>query len=137
MQQTSPYEVDVRSANNGTNAVAHEAGPRLPRLYEWADLEPYGYPGFRVKLWVNFPQRLANELNSGDLERAKVAVVQIVAEHNGWCDDEGTPFPPASDSTLWDAIPQHLANAVTRAMAATFGTLPNSPSPSSGRSAPG
>jgi hypothetical protein len=34
---------------------------------------------------------------------------KIVVEHNGWCDEEGVPSPPANTDAFWDAIPDELA----------------------------
>ena len=70
-------------------------GPRIPRRELWLDVPEY--PGFRAKMWANHPQRLARDLQSKDVERIASALSAIVLEHNGWCDEEGDPYPPAGE----------------------------------------
>ena len=90
-------------------------GPRLPRRESgWVTL-PDAYAGFQFRFWLNAPQRLWNDVESGDDKPAKAALSQIMLEHNGWADTDGTPFPPASDPAFWDLIPTELA-AVTLAV---------------------
>ena len=50
---------------------------------------------------------------AANTEKFQNALAQIFIEHNGWCDFDGEPLPPASDAkAFWEAIPQELANAV-------------------------
>lgn len=102
--------------------------PRIARRDNWVQL-PDEYAGFRFKLWVNAPQRLWNEVASGEQERAKLALAQIVSEHNGWVDFDGQPYPLASDPTLWDAVPTELAAVVIAAANQEMLRLPNSLAP--------
>lgn len=85
------------------------AAPVLQRREQWVDLPQEEYPYFKVKLWVNYPQKLNADLNSGDQERMAAALGRIVLEHNGWCDEETRPYPPASERAFWEAIPDELA----------------------------
>lgn len=88
-----------------------QLGPRMPRREQWVEL-PAEYPEHKVKLWLNYPQRLREALDSEDEATVRDALRQIVLEHNGWLDFEGTPYPPASDPGFWDALSQELAGVI-------------------------
>lgn len=110
------------------------AGPRILRREAWVTL-PDAYAGFTFRLWVNAPQRLWNDLGSGDEARARAAMGQIVLEHNGWLDFDGQPYPPASNpEALWDAVPTELAGVVITAAQLEIAKLPNSMAPQKRRS---
>lgn len=124
-------------------------GPRLPRREVWVDL-PEEYPGFKFKMWVNAPQRVWNTIASAakvsplvddatpeqivahaaaaaaTTAAVTAALQKIVLEHNGWLDDEGQPFPPASDAAFWEAIPTELGGVVMASAQLAMGDLPNS-----------
>ena len=99
-------------STNGTPPAAPPSGPRLVRKEAWVDLPQAEYPGFRAKLWINYPQRFAQEISSGDQERGRAALRRIVLEHNGWCNEEGAPYPAASDPGFWAEIPDELAGVL-------------------------
>ena len=125
-------------------------GPRIPRRELWLDVPEY--PGFRVRMWANYPQRLARDLQSKDAALIGAALSQIVIEHNGWCDEEGNPYPPASERRVaiesvaedgpdgesitrtvnrveypfFDAIPTELAVVLVVLVNEAAATLPNS-----------
>lgn len=116
MTITSAYEHDLTNGTAGAS-VPSEAGPvatpippgpRLPRREQWLPL-PDEYPDFEVRVWVNYPQRLDRDLKSNDEQRIRTALQQIVLDHNGWVDDRGEPFPPASDPQFWADVPTELA----------------------------
>jgi hypothetical protein len=102
--------------------------PRIARREAWVEL-PEAYAGFKFKLWVNAPQRLWQDVASGDETRARAALAQIIMEHNGWLDYDGQPFPPASDPALWEAAPTELAALIITAANAEMMRLPNSLAP--------
>lgn len=126
-----PTTTDERRNGHATDAPpAPTAGPRIPRREAWLDMPgEYGQAGFKARVWLNYPQRLAQELASEDQERIKAALTLMVLEHNGWCDEDGTPFPPATDPAFWDAIPNELAGCVVGALMAEVTKLPNSLQP--------
>lgn len=145
---TSPYEAVGSPSPNGSHLepppepgmgspLAQGSGPRIQRRYVWVDLPPDAYPGFRVRVWANFPGDIQRELNSASETRKMRALAQIVVEHNGWIDYEGNEYPPADDigerceaehtegeecpgvirPGFWDRIPPELAQvALTVAM---------------------
>ncbi len=121
------------SAHTDLQPVA--TGPRITPLAEWIELPAEAYPGFKVKIRSNFPQRLANEIASGDSARAVAALQAIVLEHNGWCDEDGVPLPPASDPGFWEhpGLPTHLAVTVLSLVNQVASTPPNSLRPRNGR----
>ncbi len=101
-------------------------GPRLPRREsDWVPL-PDPYAGFSFRFWLNAPQRLWNDVQSGDDERGKAALTKIVLEHNNWNDTDGTVFPAAGDVACWDAIPTELLAVVLVICNAEMMKLPNS-----------
>lgn len=102
----------TQPAANVASVVVAPTGPRIPRREVYVDIGEE-YPGFRAKLWVNYPRRLIDDLRqTDDLERSKAALGQMVVEHNGWVNYDGTEFPPASEPAFWDAIPDELAGAL-------------------------
>lgn len=98
---------------------------RIPRREKWLAL-PEEYPGLQVRVWVNCPYRELRGMDSGDPEEMKAALLKIVLEHNGWCDQDGQPFPPASDPAFWEDIPTELAATVIALVQAEAKQLPNS-----------
>jgi hypothetical protein len=100
-------------------------GPRMIRREVWVDL-PGDYTGFRARMWSNFPQRLYAEIASESQARIDAALHEIVLEHNGWCDQDGAPFPPADDPGFWDAVPTELALVVMVTIREASAQLPNS-----------
>ena len=63
---------------------------------------------------------------SGDADRGFAALGQIVLEHNGWCDEDGVPYPPPGERAFWDAIPTELASVVIVLVQREAQRLPNS-----------
>lgn len=102
------------------------AGPQIPRREVWLAL-PGEYSDFRVKVWRNFPQRLKADLRSGDPATVLAAMTRIVVEHNDWRDDEGAPYPPASEPAFWEAIPDELAMIIGNALMEEVKKLPSFP----------
>lgn len=86
--------------------------PRAPRRE--VELGVPGYQNFRCWIWSNYPQAVRLELTSGDETRTLLALARLVVEHNGWCDQEGAPYPDAQDPAFWEAIPTELAQLLAR-----------------------
>jgi hypothetical protein len=115
-----------------------------PRIERWVDVPDY--PGYQVKLWINYPRALrttltaedlagAEELEGEELEayaaelKAKLegVLAAIVLEHNGWPDQEGNVLPQPSTAGFWELVPdQHLANIVMTLAREAPAQLPNS-----------
>lgn len=98
-------------------------GPRAPRIEDVVDLEPYGYPGHQARVWLNFPQRLFAQMQSGNQEAA-AALSRIVLAHNDWLDEDGAPYPPPSEPAFWEALPTHQVVALLRAIVARVTAAP-------------
>jgi hypothetical protein len=102
----------ITTVNGYTTAgtVPPLVAPRVVRRVKWLSLnDDECYPGFEVKAWLNpsHMQRRLLDVTEGD--RASAFIKLIVLEHNGWVDEEGEAYPPASDAAFWDAIPMDLA----------------------------
>ncbi len=113
---------------NGPGTLA-PAGPQVRKRLEWTDLPDEAqesYPGFRVRIWANYRRSLTAEIGSGDADRLRNALVQIIVEHNGWLNDEGQPYSPASDPRFWDEIPDELAAVLIVLVRRASTKLPNS-----------
>jgi hypothetical protein len=97
-------------------------GPRMPGANErWLTLPaPYGDtdPPMKVRIWVNYPNHLADDLASGDDDLIYAAWAQIILEHNNWLDEDGRPLPAlkrGDDGAMrafWRAIPNECAQAI-------------------------
>ena len=98
-------------------------GPRAPRIEEWVEIPDY--PGYLARVWVNYPERLYREMQSGEQAATAAAARQIVLEHNGWCDANGEPLPSAQDEAFWDAMSLHLSVRVLGTVRAKALELPN------------
>ncbi len=65
------------------------------------------------------PGTLNTEFSSGDFEKIKKALRQIVLEHNGWIDpDTDEPMPPATEDGFWDLLAQEEVLLCLRAVGA-------------------
>lgn len=123
-------------------------GPQLHRREVWLPL-PEEYPGFRIKLWLNYPRKWDDEMNGavgyppapeGDdvtpeayqaWSEGKAAYIfaawgRVVLEHNGWMDFDGNPFPPPQDLNFWLTIPTELAAVIVAVQKDAKTALPNS-----------
>jgi hypothetical protein len=142
---TRPLDLD--QARNGTGSLdtsSKKLGPRMPGRNDVtiSMIGPYGEAGMRLKIWKNYPHKLAVQIQTGDDEQASEALCQIVLEHNGWCDEDGNPLPelrpapmsakPGSDAfenakaafnAFWDLLPQELASAASTAIGIEVGKL--------------
>ncbi len=104
-----------------------QAGPvllKMPRREREVTIPEY--EGFTARLWVNYPKRLQNDLKSGDADKLRAALQQIVVSHNGWCDEAGEVLPQPSAPAFWDAIPDELAAALLALLVREENVLPNS-----------
>jgi len=122
----APLRVRVQPAEPGA-----DGRPRAPKRE--VEVAIPGYPGFLCWVWSNFPQRLRDELTSGDGDRIRAALCRLVVEHNGWCDADGEPYPPASDPAFWNAIPTELGSLLSRAIREAPDAFPNSLNATDGR----
>lgn len=114
-----------KSLNKAMEAPAVQTpGPIIPGRSVWLDVPEY--PGFKVRLWSNMPNRLLLEIDSRDVPRVQAALLEIVLEHNGWRDEDGNEYPPADTQAFWDAIPQELAILVIGLIGEAPRQLPNS-----------
>jgi hypothetical protein len=102
------------------------SGPRAVRRVTWLDLDSEWYPGFQLKVWLN-PSHMQKRLSeTGDAERVSELIKFITLEHNGWCDEDGEPYPPANTPAFWEAIPADLGVRIVTAINAELTNLPNS-----------
>lgn len=124
--KTKP-EPQTEQQTNGSGDVAQTApaGPRVPRRENAVEL-PSPYEGFVITVWANYPGRLTAELESNDLARIQAAMAEIVVRHNGWLDEDGQPYPPASDPTFWEVIPPELLGIVMMTATQEASRLPTS-----------
>lgn len=108
--------------------VEASSGPRVQRREVWVDLPPE-YEGFKFRMWVNAPALVWNEIWSGDNDRIEAGLRKIVLEHNTWCDFDGHPYPPVSDTLFWELVPTELVSCIIVTAQTEIGRLPNSLAP--------
>lgn len=94
-------------------------GPRMPGGREkWVSL-PDPYEGMRIRLWINYPNRLNDDLASGDEDLIYGALARIVLEHNEWNDEDGNPLPMLERGNtdvmraFWRMIPNECAQVIS------------------------
>jgi len=100
---------------------------QVARRVRWLSLnDDETYPGFEIKVWLNpsHAQRRLMDVAEGD--RVTAFIKLIVLEHNGWADEDGEAFPPASEPAFWDAIPTELGIRIVGAINEALTQLPNS-----------
>lgn len=100
-----------------------QSGPLAPEYETWVDVP--GYPGFRLAIWTDFPQRLLHEIGSGDEARVLAALRTIIRRHNGWRDRDGTAYPPAAADNFYVELSPRLMRATMLALKEVLETLPN------------
>lgn len=100
-------------------------GPRVQRREAWVDL-PKEYEGFKFRMWVNAPGSLWDSVWSGSDELIEKSLLQIMLEHNGWCDFDGKPYPPLSDPDFYKAVPTELVSCMLQVAQNETGKLPKS-----------
>lgn len=123
-----PRLIDEPPTNGHLVTLAPPVGPRVMRRVVWLDLNDDCYPGFRLQVWLNpshAQKRLADTAGDDDA-RVRALVNLIVLAHNGWCDEDGQPYPPVSEPGFWDAIPGELTRRAFAAIEEAFSAVPNS-----------
>lgn len=99
---------------------------RLPKRIVTVAL-PEPYDEFHVTIWVNHPVSLETELQSGDQERIRAALLQVYLGHD-LVDFDGNPYPPMSDPAFWDVCPPELGAVFYQVKQEQIGKLgPKSP----------
>lgn len=126
---------EIRAVDDGPREVANGASPSRPpaprakRKERWVRIEDDAYEEFQMRIWVNYPQTVHAEMTSGDEDRARNALTQIVLEHNGWQDIDGREFPQPTSPDFWSgerAIPNELLRAIIALIQIEGSRLPNS-----------
>lgn len=110
-----------------TEGTAPRRATPVPRRYRWMpipDDEEFGYRGWEIRMWTNFPANLVVILNGGTADDRKDVIYKIFVEHNGWS-FEGEPEIPQPGAAVadgaddfLDAIPQEVANYLVSLLAA-------------------
>lgn len=103
------------------------SGPRERPRIEWLDFpQDCEYPDFKIRAWVNYPNRLDLDLSSNDPERMRPALARILVEHNGWIDQDDQPYPPAGTPEFWESLSNRLGFLVMAVVKTASTQLPNS-----------
>jgi hypothetical protein len=108
------------------------AVPYLERRTAWFDIADY--PGRQIQLWVNLPQRVLNDLASGERPRIEPVLRRVVLAHRvfldgedrgPWLDFDRQPLPPPSEAAFWDEIPTEMAVGIIRRLLDALAQAPN------------
>jgi hypothetical protein len=118
-----------QQADAGSNGTVPPAmipmGPVAPHRTRWVDIPEY--PGFKMRVWVNYTQAKFNDIFASDDDTSSAASREIFIEHNGWRQEDGTPFPPMSEPLkFWDACSNELAALLIGVLRDEAAKLPNS-----------
>jgi hypothetical protein len=132
-EQERPYLIHQEAAAGGV-----PTGPRIRHRETWVDVHPEEYPGFKFRMWANFPSELLLDVlragvgetaaeSEAAQDRGIAALNQIVVEHNGWLTEDGRPFPPANTPEFWGPVmPNELGALIIAQIQLTVRALPNS-----------
>src|SRR5262245_21460430 len=112
-----------------SDEVARAALVPLRRTDWWVDLPEDEYPGFRFRMWKNYPTHLLDDIRraSEDTPRAMAALKAIVLEHNGWGDFDGNLLPQPERDEFWDRITVEQIALLVQLIQTEAGKLPNFP----------
>jgi hypothetical protein len=116
--EAAPSPVSPPTGNNGhvdssPGTVVTPTGPRARKRVEWVEIDDPAYEGFKFRMWINYPQEYDDKIRPNASEdEIREVLNQIFLEHNGWCDFDGNPYPPASDPLFWKKIPNELGGAI-------------------------
>jgi hypothetical protein len=130
--QTPPAEPAAAAVTSSPAITPATAVPFFERRETWLDVADY--PGRQVRLWLNVPQSLVNDVSGDDRERRAAALRRMVLAHRvfmdgqdcgPWQDFDQQPLPPPSEPAFWDAIPLDVAVAILRLVSEAPLALPN------------
>lgn len=129
--QVEAYKAEQERSELRLSSGLVAAPPPVINRYDWVDLPDLQYPGYRFRMWVNFPSSLMLELHSGHEARTMAALHRIVREHNHWSyQDEETgevrEYPPCTEDAFWSEIPTELSGCIFALIDKTAAKLPNS-----------
>ncbi len=122
--ETTPIVEQVLPEPTPIEQAPRRHGPRMPKTIQWMDMPP-PYNEMRIRVWVNFPNELAQDIVSGDKDKVQAAVKQIFIEHNDWEDYNGEPLPSTQEKEFWDKIPNELAATMVTLLDIEGKRLPN------------
>jgi hypothetical protein len=117
-----PREERINPSGRGTMFDKNEEWIRLPEPYEDKFL----------LMWVDFPRKLAREVDSREEGRVLAAAKKIILGHNSWADEEGI-LPHPGDDDFWERLAPRVTVHVIRSIIRVMIKLPNSPKPMSGK----
>jgi hypothetical protein len=101
MQNGANYPPDAAGPVNVPSPSPVQSAPRrrLPKREMWLPLTEVTenpYFGFEILARVRYEDTLNDDLASGNFQKIRGALKQIVLAHNDWLDaDTGEPLPPA------------------------------------------
>lgn len=104
--------------------VRSEDGPRLPKRQVWRDL-PEDYAGFRAQFWANHPPEVFDGVDTNTIEGWRGVFEKVITAHNNWRDENGEPYPPATDPTFIRRIPTELVEVLIVIYGEARSALPN------------
>lgn len=101
-----------KSAEEAPPTQPAPTGPQILRREAWVDLPQEAYPGFKLRVWLNHPFQLQQDLMGTDPEKSMSALRRVALEHNGWRDYDGSEYPAIEEDAFWEQIPTELASCV-------------------------
>jgi hypothetical protein len=104
---------------NGAADTADTRGKRIANRTPWLDL-PEPYDNLRVRVWLDYPQEIAELLTAPAEETPEQASARmmeffkgVILQHDGWeMDDDGGPLQAPDTDEFWARIPTPLGRAV-------------------------
>jgi len=98
-------------------------GPAMPRHESWLPVPEYD--GYEILGWVNPPQRVLLDLDSGDSERVTAALRSLLLKartvtpdqtYDAWFDADGEPLPQPGADDFLAVVPTELLAMALRAV---------------------
>ena len=118
------------AARERTNGLAVRTAIRTVEIALDGD-----YDGWTATLRANPPMRILEELRSGETDRYRAGLAEVILEWN-FVDDDGVPLPLPRDGLDWNALPYDLEPILVQRYGAVLAARTAVPKGTSTESAP-
>lgn len=104
----------VKEAEHAPALVSPAGPPRAKRRESWVEIPEEFGEGMHFRMWLSYPTGYRAELLGAETTEARKLQIlhEVILEHNGWCDEQGQPYPPAESDAFWRVISEELGGVL-------------------------